>query len=117
MINNQRNLSMLMDSYELTMAYAYFKKGMKDKEAVFDCFYRMNPDKGGYCIAAGLEQLVDYILNMHFSEDDITFFRNKYHFDEDFLDYLKDFAFRGTIYAVKEGTIVYPNTPCKSKYH
>lgn len=111
MINNQRNLSMLMDSYELTMAYAYFKKGMKDKEAVFDCFYRMNPDKGGYCIAAGLEQLVDYILNMHFSEDDITFFRNKYHFDEDFLDYLKDFAFRGIIYAVKEGTIVYPNTP------
>lgn len=110
-IYSERNLTMLIDSYEITMAYAYFKKGMKDREAVFDCFYRNNPDGGGYCIMAGLEQLVEYISNMHFSNDDIEFIRNKYNFDEDFIEYLKNFKFTGDIYAVKEGTIIYPNTP------
>lgn len=111
MINSERNLSMLMDSYELTMSYAYFKKGMMEKEAVFDCFYRNNPDNGGYCVAAGLEQLVDYITNLHFSEEDVNYIKKKYNFDDDFLEYLKNFKFKGTVYAVKEGTIVYPNTP------
>lgn len=114
MINDSRNLSMLMDSYELTMAYAYFKQGMEHKEAVFDCFYRNNPDNGGYCVVAGLEQLVDYITTMHFTTEDLQFIRHKYHFDEDFMEYLANFSFRGTIYAVKEGTIVYPNTPLVS---
>lgn len=111
MINEKRNLTTLVDAYELTMAYAYYKQGLKDKEAVFDCFYRNNPDNGGYCIMAGLEQLVDYIMNFHFSDSDIDFIRKKYGFDEDFLDYLRTLKFSGTIYAVPEGTIVYPNEP------
>lgn len=111
MINDKRNLSMLMDAYEMTMSYAYFKKGMQNTEAVFDCFYRSNPDDGGYCVATGLEQLVDYVMSLHFTSEDINYFRNKYHFDEDFLTYLSTFKFNGTIYAVPEGTIVYPNTP------
>lgn len=110
-IYKQRNLSMLMDSYELTMAYAYFKKGMQDTEAVFDCFYRRNPDEGGYAIFAGLEQLVDYLIHMQFTTEDLNYMREKYHFNEDFLDYLRTFRFHGSIYAVPEGTMVYPNTP------
>lgn len=113
-INNKRNLSMLMDAYEVTMSYVYFKKGMQDTKAVFDCFYRSNPDNGGYCIMAGLEQLIDYIQNMHFTDADIKYFKDKFGFDQDFLDYLRTFKFTGSIFAVPEGTVVYPNTPIVS---
>lgn len=107
----KRNLTMLMDFYELTMANGYFKMGLKDNEVVFDMFYRKNPDNGGYVIAAGLQQFIEYIQNFHFSEEDIEFLASKQLFDQDFLDYLKTMKFTGDVYAVEEGTIVYPNTP------
>ncbi len=106
-----RNLTMLMDFYELTMANGYFVKGFGDTQVVFDVFYRKNPDEGGFAICAGLEQVIDYICSMHFTEDDIAYLRSKKMFDEGFLQYLADFKFKGTIEAVPEGTIVYPNTP------
>ena len=106
-----RNLTMLMDYYELTMSNGYFVKGFKDKVVVFDMFYRRNPDNGGFVVAAGLEQLIDYIQDMHFTKEDIEYLRSKGQFDEGFLKYLEDFKFTGTIEAVPEGTICYPNTP------
>ncbi len=108
---DDRNLSMLMDFYELTMSNGYFVKGLKDKKVVFDMFYRRNPDEGGFVICAGLEQLVNYIERFSFSDNDIEYLRSRNMFDEGFLDYLKNFEFKGDIYAVPEGTIVYPNTP------
>ncbi len=102
---------MLMDYYELTMSNGYFQMGLKDKLVVFDMFYRKNPDNGGFVVSAGLEQLIEYIQNMKFSDDDIEYLRKKGEFSEGFLQYLKAFKFTGTIEACKEGTIVYPNTP------
>ena len=102
---------MLMDYYELTMSNGYFVKGLKDKKVVFDMFYRKNPDNGGFVVAAGLEQFIEYIENMKFMDDDIDYLRRKGEFSEEFLEYLKNFKFSGTIDAVPEGTIVYPNTP------
>lgn len=106
-----RNLTMLMDYYELTMSNGYFVKGYKDKVVVFDMFYRKNPDNGGFVVAAGLEQLIEYIKDMHFNDEDIEYLRGKGQFSEEFLKYLADFKFTGTIEAVPEGTICYPNTP------
>ena len=106
-----RNLTMLMDYYELTMSNGYFKKGYKDRIAVFDMFYRNNPDNGGFVVSAGLEQLIEYIQNLSFNDEDIEYLRKKGEFSEDFLEYLKNFKFTGNIDAVPEGTIVYPNTP------
>ena len=106
-----RNLTMLMDYYELTMSNGYFEKGFKDKMVVFDMFYRKNPDNGGFVVSAGLEQLIEYIENMHFSGEDIEFLRSKGEFSEGFLQYLADFKFTGNIDALPEGTICYPNTP------
>lgn len=108
---NERNLTMLMDFYELTMANGYFVKGLKDTKVVFDMFYRTNPDKGGFVVCAGLEQFIEYVKNMHFTQADIDYLRDRQLFDEGFLEYLKEFKFKGTIEAVPEGTIVYPNTP------
>ena len=106
-----RNLTMLMDYYELTMANGYFVTGNKDKVAVFDMFYRTNPDGGGFVISAGLAMLIDYVKNLKFTEEDIEYLRGRKMFDEGFLDYLANFKFTGTIEAVPEGTIVYPNIP------
>ncbi|MCM1287045.1 MAG: nicotinate phosphoribosyltransferase [Clostridium sp.] len=106
-----RNLTMLMDYYELTMANGYFVNGFKDKIACFDMFYRRNPDNGGFVVAAGLEQLIEYIENMHFSDEDIAYLKGKGEFSDEFLAYLADFKFTGSIDAVPEGTICYPNTP------
>lgn len=106
-----RNLTMLMDYYELTMSNGYFVKGFKDKVVVFDMFYRKNPDDGGFVVSAGLEQLIDYICDMRFNEDDIAYLRSKGQFDEGFLEYLANFKFTGSIDALPEGTICYPNTP------
>lgn len=106
-----RNLTMLMDFYELTMANGYYKLGFKDTRAVFDVFYRRNPDGAGYAVFAGLEQVVEYIENIRFTDADIAFLRGKNLFDAGFLDYLRNFRFTGSIDAVPEGTIVYPNTP------
>lgn len=110
-INSERNLSMLMDFYELTMSNGYFKNGLEHQEVIFDMFYRKNPDHGGFVIAAGLEQFIEYINNLHFSDENIAYLKTKEIFDDQFLAYLKDFKFQGDIYAVPEGTIVYPNTP------
>ncbi len=106
-----RNLTMLFDFYELTMGNGYFKSGMKDKIVYFDVFYRDNPDNGGYAIAAGLEQIIEYIENLHFDSDDIEYLRSKKCFSEDFLEYLKDFSFHGDMWAVPEGTVVFPGEP------
>lgn len=106
-----RNLTMLFDFYELTMGNGYFKTGMGDKIAYFDVFYRENPDGGGFAIAAGLQQVVEYINNLHFDEDDIEYLRSKNLFDEAFLEYLRGFRFTGDIYAVTEGTVIFPGEP------
>lgn len=110
-MTRERNLSMLADYYEFTMANGYYQLGLKDEWVVFDMFYRRNPDGGGFVVAAGLEQFVNYLLNLHFEEEDIAYFRSKKIYDEGFLDYLRHFRFSGNVYAVKEGSIVYPNTP------
>ena len=105
------NLSMLFDFYEMTMANGYFRQGMQDSITYFDLFFRRVPDGGGFAIAAGLEQLVEYIQDLHFDEDDIAYLRSKGLFQEDFLDYLRDFRFTGDIWAVPEGTPVFPGEP------
>lgn len=110
-IKNERNLTMLTDFYELTMANGYLLKNMQDTEVVFDMFFRKIPDGGGYAIAAGLEQLMQYIDNLQFSEEDIAFLRSKNTFSEAFLDYLKDFKFVCDLWAIKEGTPIFPGEP------
>ncbi len=106
-----RNLTMLCDFYELTMANGYFKAGMGDRMVYFDVFYRNNPDNGGFAVVAGLEQIVEYIRDLHFDEDDIAYLRSKGVFDEKFLEYLRDFRFTGDIWAIPEGTYVFPGEP------
>lgn len=108
---DERNLSMLFDFYELTMANGYFKNGFYKKTAYFDVFFRSIPDGGGFAIAAGLEQVIDYIKKLHFTEEDIAYLKSKGVFDEAFLNALKDFRFTGDIYAVPEGTPVFPGEP------
>lgn len=106
-----RNLSMVMDFYEMTMSNGYFCDKRYDERVVFDVFYRKNPDEGGFAIFAGLEQIIDYIQELHFSEEDIDYFRSLNMFSEEFLEYLKQFKFSGDIYSFREGTIIYPNEP------
>ncbi len=106
-----RNLTMLTDFYEFTMANGYLKKDTHNKTAYFDMFFRRVPDDGGYAIMAGLEQLIDYLENIKFSDEDITYLRNKNIFCEEFLDYLKDFEFACDVYSVPEGTPIFPNEP------
>lgn len=110
-MKKRRNLSMLSDFYEFTMAYGYFESGMKDTIAVFDAFFRKNPDGGGFAIFAGLEDIIDYVENIHFDEEDIEYFRKNTNFSEEFLDYLKDFKFTGDIWAFPEGSAMFPSEP------
>ena len=105
-----RNLTLLTDFYELTMMYGYLKCGEKDKEAVFDLFFR-GREELSYAVAAGLEQAIDYIKNISFSEEDIDYLRKQNCFDEEFLDELRKFKFTGDIYAVREGSIIFPYEP------
>ena len=102
---------MLVDFYEITMGNGYLKCGMQDTITYFDVFYRSNPDGGGYAIAAGLEQIIDYINDLHFTDDNIEFLRKKNLFSEDFLEYLRTFRFTGDMWAIPEGTVVFPNEP------
>jgi nicotinate phosphoribosyltransferase len=111
---NDRNISLLCDYYEYTMANGYMEKNMEDRIVYFDIFYRRVPDRGGFAIAAGLEQLIDYVMNLRFSDSDIDFLRSKGVFGDRFLDYLKDFHFTGDMYAVPEGTPVFPGEPIVS---
>ena len=108
---DKRNISMMMDLYEMTMANGYFASQKEPQKVVFDVFYRKNPDQGGYAIFAGLEQVIEYVENLHFDREDIAYFRSLNLFSEEFLEYLKDFRFSGDIYAFPEGTIMYPNEP------
>lgn len=106
-----RKLSMLMDFYELTMANGYFSNGMKNEIVYFDMFFRKNPDGAGFSIVAGLEQVIQYIEELKFTDADIEFLRSKKMFKEEFLQYLKDFKFSGDIFAIPEGTPVFPGEP------
>ena len=107
----ERNLTMLTDFYEFTMANGYLKNGLRDKIGYFDMFFRRIPDKGGYAIMAGLEQLCDYLQNLSFSEEDIEYLRSKGYFCEEFLDYLRNFKFECDVWAIPEGTPVFPGEP------
>ena len=112
MITNQKlNMTMLCDFYELTMGNGYFSTPMRDRICYFDVFYRNVPDNGGFAIAAGLEQVIEYIRDLHFSEEDIEYLRGRPMFSEEFLQYLRTFRFTGDIYAVPEGTPIFPKEP------
>ena len=110
-INKNANLSMLCDYYELTMGNGYFVQGMQDRITYFDIFFRSVPDNGGFAIAAGLEQAIEYVQQLHFDEDDIAYLRSRNMFDEGFLQYLRGFRFTGDIWAVPEGTPIFPREP------
>jgi nicotinate phosphoribosyltransferase len=106
----KQNLTLLTDFYELTMMQGYFKNNTNEM-VIFDAFYRTNPSGSGYAIVAGMEQVIDYIKNLHFDEDDISYLRSLSIFNEDFLEYLSNFKFSGSIYAIPEGTVVFPMEP------
>lgn len=108
---NGINLTMLCDFYELTMGNGYFKDGLGERVTYFDIFFRDLPDGGGYAVAAGLEQIIDYVQNLRFGPEDIDYLRGRGLFDEAFLDYLKNFRFTGDIWAVPEGTPIFPGEP------
>lgn len=108
---NNYNFTLMCDFYELTMANGYFQSDIKDQICYFDVFYRTIPDGGGFAIAAGLEQILEYIKNIHFNQEEIEYLRSKNCFSEEFLNYLKTFKFTGDIYSVKEGTVIFPKEP------
>jgi nicotinate phosphoribosyltransferase len=110
-VHNERNLTMLVDFYELTMANGYLDNNVQDKIAYFDMFFRRIPDSGGYCIMAGVQQLIEYLSNLKFSDDDISYLKGKGIFSESFIDYLKSFKFSCDVWAVPEGYPVFPSEP------
>lgn len=108
---DERNLTMLVDFYELTMGNGYLKNGLGDKIVYFDLFFRRVPDKGGFAIFAGLEQVIEYIKNLKFTEDDIAYLKSKGIFSSDFLEYLRNFEFKCDVWSVPEGTPIFPGEP------
>lgn len=108
---DRQNLTLLTDLYELTMMQGYFKNKDQNETVIFDAFYRTNPADGGYAVAAGLEQVIQYIKELHFSDEDINYLSSLGIFGQDFLAYLKDFKFTGDIYAIPEGTVIFPREP------
>ncbi len=108
---DERNLTMLVDFYELTMGNGYLKNGLGDKIVYFDLFFRRVPDKGGFAIFAGLEQVIEYIKNLKFTEDDIAYLESKGIFSSDFLEYLRNFEFKCDVWSVPEGTPIFPGEP------
>ena len=111
MKNKKLNLTMIMDLYELTMANGIFDSDMKDTITYFDMFFRRVPDKGGYAIMAGLKQVIEYIEDLHFSDEDIAYLKGLNLFTEEFIDYLKDFKFCCDVWAIPEGTVIFPQEP------
>ena len=105
------NMTMLCDFYELTMGNGYFQAGYADRITYFDVFFRDVPDHGGFAICAGLDQLIDYIEDLHFSDADIAYLRSKHLFSEEFLTTLREFRFTGDIYALPEGSVAFPGEP------
>jgi nicotinate phosphoribosyltransferase len=105
------NLTLLTDLYQINMMYSYYKNGKMDQEVVFDLFFRKTPSQNGYAIAAGLEQVIEYINQLKFTEEDIQFLKDTYEYDESFFDQLRAFRFTGELYAVPEGTVVFPQEP------
>ena len=110
-VNDKLNLTMLCDFYELTMSQGYFANGYRDRITYFDVFFRQCPDGGGFAVAAGLEQIIQYIQDLHFAPEDIAYLRNRGIFSEEFLEYLANFRFTGDIWAVPEGTPIFPKEP------
>lgn len=108
---DRQNLTLLTDLYELTMMQGYFRNKTQNETVIFDAFYRNNPGDGGYAIACGLEQVIQYVQELHFSQEDIAYLRSLHIFEEDFLAYLADFHFSGDIYAIPEGTVIFPREP------
>ena len=108
---DNRKLELVTDFYEFTMSNGYFAKNMNNVNAYFDVFFREIPDGGGYVIFAGLEQIIEYIQNLHFDEEDIIYLKSTNKFSDEFLNYLKNFKFSGDIWAVPEGTVVFPTEP------
>ena len=106
-----RNLTMMTDLYQLTMMYGYYKNNIHNRKAVFDMYFRKPGENSAYAIAAGLEQVIDYIENLHFSEEDILYLDSLNLFDKGFFDILRELRFTGDIHAVPEGTVVFPNEP------
>ena len=106
-----RNLTLLTDLYELTMMQGYFKNSEVNETVIFDAFYRSNPEGNGYSICAGLEQVIDYIKNLRFGKDDIAYLASLGIFEQDFLDYLESFRFTGDVYAIPEGSVIFPREP------
>ena len=107
----KENMAMLCDFYEFTMSNGYFKNGFYKKNVYFDVFFRKVPDNGGFAIMAGLEQAIEYIKELHFEDEDIEYLKSKGIFDEQFLEYLRNFKFSGDVYAIPEGTPIFPNEP------
>ena len=107
----EKNLTMLTDFYEITMANGYLELGMQDEIAYFDMFFRKVPDGGGFAIMAGVEQVIEYLKSLKFEEEDIEYLRGRKFFSEAFLDYLKNFKFTCDVWAVPEGTPIYPHEP------
>lgn len=105
------NLTLLTDLYQLTMMQGYYKNHEQNETVIFDMFYRTNPMNSGYAIMAGLEQVIQYIQNLHFTKEDIEYLKNMHIFEVDFLNYLKNFQFSGDIYAIPEGTVIFPREP------
>lgn len=110
-MKNGLNLTMLTDFYEITMANGYFEHGLKDKKVCFDMFFRRVPDNGGYALMMGLEQLIDYIKNLKFDDEDIKYLKGRKIFNDEFLDYLKNFKFTSDVWAIEEGTPIFPHEP------
>ncbi len=110
-MKDKRNLTLLMDLYELTMANGLFTSELRDTITYFDMFFRRVPDNGGYAIMAGIEQLIEYFNNLHFDEEDIKYLRSLNLFSDEFIDYLKDFKFSCDVWAVPEGTVIFPREP------
>lgn len=108
---SRSNISMLTDFYELTMSNAYLQLGLEEKQVTFDLFFRDVPEKGGYAIMAGVEQMIEYLLDLNFSEEDISYLRSLGTFKEEFLDYLRDFRFTCDVWAIAEGTPIFPGEP------
>jgi len=111
MWNERTNMSMLTDFYELTMANGYLDNGCGDTIVYFDAFFRNVPENGGYAVMAGVEQVIDYLSNLKFSEDDLEFLKTNYHFNDKFIEYLRNFEFTCDVWAIPEGTVIFPREP------